>query len=71
MALKPHFAHLHGSVQEVIDLQHQVTERLRVVARGWDRQQLWSSFDAWRQWTLLKHLGRLVVQQWETKQKAR
>lgn len=58
-------------MQEVIDLRHQVTGRLRVVAQGWDKHQLRSSLDAWRQWTLLKHLGRLAVQRWETKQKAR
>jgi hypothetical protein len=60
-----------AALQEVIDLRRQVAGRLRAVAQGRDFDQLWSSFDAWRQWTLLKHLGRLAVLGWEAKAKAR
>jgi hypothetical protein len=56
--------------QEVIDLRRQVDGRLRAVAQGWDFDLLWLSFDAWRQHTLLKRLGRLTVQRWQTQQKA-
>lgn len=58
-------------LQDVIDLRRQVAGRLRAVAQGWDFDQLWSSFDAWRQWALLKRVGRLAVQRWRTKEKAR
>lgn len=57
--------------QEVIDLRHQVAGRLRAVAQGRAFDQLWLSFDTWRQWALLKNLGRLAVQRWRTKQQAR
>lgn len=57
--------------QEVVDLRHQVTGRLRGVAQGWDLDKLILSFDTWRQWALLKHLKRLAMERWVMKQKAR